>query len=185
MKIMKTTFTLTRPLAMLTATFLFLAGMYAWQMLVRSPEPVSYTSMDESSFLSPTVESEIERLQARLEDSPNDAEAYAFLGLARLQQVRETGDASLYALAESALDEAIRLDPNQVDGLIGQGLLALARHDFRAALAWGEQAYALNAYRAQPLFHVPVDERLSISQQPQRFVQKYSLCNGLADGVQK
>ncbi len=106
MKIMKTTFTLTRPLAMLTATFLFLAGMYAWQMLVRSPEPVSYTSMDESSFLSPTVESEIGRLQARLEDSPNDAEAYAFLGLARLQQVRETGDASLYALAEGALDEA-------------------------------------------------------------------------------
>ena len=148
---MKTTLSPTRPLAILTAAFLFLSGIFAWQMLVRSPETISYSSGDGASLLSPTIESEIERLQARLEENPEDAEAYAFLGLARLQQVRETGDASLYALAEGALEEAIRLNPKQVDALIGQGLLSLARHDFRAALDWGKQAYALNAYRAQPL----------------------------------
>jgi len=141
-----------RPAAILVAAILFLAGTLAWQTFVVSPETAPSAIGGESSVLSgPTIESEIERLQTRLEQFPDDAEAYAILGLARLQQVRETGDASLYTLAEGALDEALQLDPQQVDALIGHGLLALARHDFRAALEWGQQAFALNPYRAQPL----------------------------------
>jgi tetratricopeptide (TPR) repeat protein len=139
-----------RLLAMLVAAVLFLAGTLAWQMLVVSPEAASPASI-ESIRVGATVDNEIERLLNRLEMFPEDAEAYAFLGLARLQEVRETGDASIYALAEGALNEALRLDSQQVDAHIGQGLLALARHDFRAALDWGQRAYALNPYRAQPL----------------------------------
>ncbi|GAB4581954.1 MAG: hypothetical protein Fur0022_47060 [Anaerolineales bacterium] len=140
---------LLRPLAVFTAALLFLAGIYIWMMLQGTlPAPAEEAS---PTFDSPSLESEIERLQSRLQQFPEDAETYAFLGLAWLQQVRETGDAAGYMLAEEALNEALRLDPQQVDGLIGQGLLALARHDFRAALAWGEQASALNPYRAQAL----------------------------------
>lgn len=139
---------LARALAVLTAAILFLAGIFIWQTwhLDTPPADSAPQSLD-----GPTLQTEIERLQARVAQFPNDAEAYAFLGLAWLQQVRETGDATIYARAEQALDEAIRLDPKQVDALIGQGLLALARHDFHAGLAWGQQAYALNPYRAQAL----------------------------------
>lgn len=157
-----------RPLAYLTATVLFLIGAVLWQAW---SQPANVTSLSPAgdtaaSAAAPTIESEIERLQTRLEQDPDDAEAFAFLGLARLQQVRETGDAALYALAEGALNEALRLDPQQVDALVGQGLLALARHDFRAALAWGKQAFALNPYRAQAL-GIQVDASVELGEYDQ------------------
>lgn len=93
----------------------------------------------------------ISQLQERIQNNPDNGDAYAQLGLALLQQVRETGDASFYVQAENALDEALAHDPQQVDALIGQGILALARHDFAAGLEWGQQARALNPYRAQIL----------------------------------
>lgn len=88
----------------------------------------------------------IASLQDRLRLNPEDSRAYTELGLAFLQRVRETGDATLYHQAEQALSEALRREPQQFEALIGQGLLALARHDFSQALHWGEQARQLNAY---------------------------------------
>ena len=89
--------------------------------------------------------------QNRLEQNPDDAQAYAQLGLAYLQQVRETADAQLYTLAEQAFDEALARDTQQVDALVGQGMLALARHDFQTAVQWGQKARNLNPFRAQIL----------------------------------
>ncbi|MCI0397092.1 MAG: tetratricopeptide repeat protein, partial [Chloroflexi bacterium] len=96
-------------------------------------------------------ETMIAQLQDRIRNRPDDPYLYAQLGLALLQRVRETGDASLYSQAEMAFNEALQRDPRQVDALVGQGILALARHDFAGALRWGEQARALNPYRAQIL----------------------------------
>jgi tetratricopeptide (TPR) repeat protein len=98
-----------------------------------------------------TPEALVARLRAELSADPDNAGLYASLGLALLQQVRETGDPALYGQAETALDEAIGLDPRQLDALIGQGQLALARHDFRGALDWGRQARAIMPYRAEAL----------------------------------
>lgn len=95
------------------------------------------------------AESTILTLQNRIRLNPDDTVAYAQLGLALLQRVRETGDPSLYTRAELAFSEALERDPQHLDALIGQGLLALARHQFTEALAWGEQARALNPFRAQ------------------------------------
>jgi tetratricopeptide (TPR) repeat protein len=99
--------------------------------------------------------------QNSLQAEPDDARAYAQLGLAYLQQVRETGDATLYTLAEEAFDEALAREEtsqrdvssaaHSLDALIGHGILALARHDFTGALAWGERAREINPYRAQVL----------------------------------
>ncbi len=93
----------------------------------------------------------IARLEAALRLDPDWAPAYADLGLALLQRVRENADASLYARAEAAFDEALRRDPRLVDALIGQGMLALARHDFPAALDWAVRARAVNPYRSAVL----------------------------------
>jgi putrescine aminotransferase len=59
------------------------------------------------------------QVQARLQRNPNDAAAYAELGYGLLQQVRETGDVSLYARAGVALDQALLRDPQQLDALAG------------------------------------------------------------------
>ncbi|MDP9352352.1 MAG: tetratricopeptide repeat protein, partial [Chloroflexota bacterium] len=57
-----------------------------------------------------------------------------------LQQVRETGDPSLYNKAEDLLNKAAEIKPGQSELYAAQGSLALARHDFSAALRLGKQA---------------------------------------------
>lgn len=113
--------------------------------------PDAVTERAARAALAPTLDETVARLRAAVQANPADADSFALLGLALLQQVRQTADPSLYLQAESALNEALRLDPQQLDALIGQGQLALARHDFRAALAWGQQARDLMPYRAEAL----------------------------------
>src|SRR5437764_1298705 len=82
--------------------------------------------------------------QQRVRQSPDDVQSYAVLGAAYMQKVRDTGDPSFYAKAQSVLDEALKRDPRNVEALIGAGTLANARHQFREALQFGEQAKAIN-----------------------------------------
>jgi tetratricopeptide (TPR) repeat protein len=91
----------------------------------------------------------IAQFQERIRRNPEDTEAYALLGLAMLQRVRETGDQTLYTQADQAFAEALRRDPNHLEALIGRGSLALSLHQFEDALRLGEQARDLNPYRAQ------------------------------------
>lgn len=79
-----------------------------------------------------------------LADGIQDANDNALVGLAELQLARETADPSHYARADEALRRALGLDPDNMEALIGQGTLALARHDFTGALTIGERALALN-----------------------------------------
>jgi tetratricopeptide (TPR) repeat protein len=109
----------------------------------------------------PGSEQTIDRLQARLQSHPDDAAAYALLGLALLQRVRETAGPTLYNRAETAFSEALEREPNQLDALIGQGVLALARHDFRDALNWAGQALAITPQRAQ-IYGVMADAQIEL-----------------------
>jgi tetratricopeptide (TPR) repeat protein len=70
---------------------------------------------------------------------PKDANARAVLGLAYIQKARETADPSYYAKAEQVFDEALRINPQHIDALVGSGSLALSRHQFREALAIAER----------------------------------------------
>jgi tetratricopeptide (TPR) repeat protein len=96
-----------------------------------------------------TTQDNIIALQDHLRLNPEAGAAYAQLGLAWLQQVRETGDAAGYDRAEQAFTAALARNPAEFEAMLGQGLLALARHDFDTALAWGERARTINPYRAQ------------------------------------
>jgi tetratricopeptide (TPR) repeat protein len=117
---------------------------------VTPPAPVDLSSQDA-----------ISQLESRLRDNPDDAYAYAQLGLGLLQQVRESGDVSLYARAGKAFDEALARDPKQLDALVGQGILALALHDFRGALQWADKAWAINPFRAQ-ILGIKVDGQVEL-----------------------
>ncbi|HXF62191.1 MAG TPA: tetratricopeptide repeat protein, partial [Caldilineaceae bacterium] len=105
----------------------------------------------------------IAQAQARLRLNRDDSAAYAQLGLLLLQQVRLTGDAAGYLRAGAALDEALARDPNQLDALMGKGILALALHDFEGARAWAEQARAINPFRAE-LLGILVDAHVELGQ---------------------
>lgn len=84
------------------------------------------------------------RSQERVRLLPDDIEAQALLGAAYLQLARETGDPSYYPRAEEALNAAIRLDPQNIQAIVGLGSLALSRHEFAGALDLGERALAIN-----------------------------------------
>jgi tetratricopeptide (TPR) repeat protein len=91
-----------------------------------------------------TTEQRVRSLEAQLAADPADPEGYGQLGLLYLQRVREAGDPALYAKAEGAFDEALRIDPENFTATSGLGSLALSRHDFRRALELGERARRIN-----------------------------------------
>jgi tetratricopeptide (TPR) repeat protein len=88
----------------------------------------------------------IDALRERIRAVPDDHEALTALGLAEIQRARATGDPSAYPRAASALRRALDLQGADPDPrtLIGSGALALARHDFSAALQAGRAAAELN-----------------------------------------
>jgi tetratricopeptide (TPR) repeat protein len=90
----------------------------------------------------------ITQAQARLQRAPDDPDAFAQLGIAWLQRVRITGDVSLYAYAQSAIERALEIDAQHSDALAARGTLALALHDFIGALVWADRLIAVNPYRA-------------------------------------
>jgi tetratricopeptide (TPR) repeat protein len=91
-----------------------------------------------------STEQRIAALQTQIRDGADGAESYADLGLEYLQQVRETGDPSLYVKAGGVLRRALRVDPSSFTATSGLGSLALSRHDFRQGLALGERARRIN-----------------------------------------
>lgn len=78
--------------------------------------------------------------QARADQS---AAAFARLGLAHLQSVRESGDPGGYGRAEAALERALALDERSHAALVGLATLAAARHEFELALTHATAAVAV------------------------------------------
>src|SRR3954452_7944947 len=86
---------------------------------------------------------------------------YVVLADNYIQRMRETGDASYYVRAERALRIAQRIDPRYPALYTSLGTLALARHDFRARLAYGVRAHELAPDVVRPL-GVIVDAQIEL-----------------------
>jgi tetratricopeptide (TPR) repeat protein len=99
--------------------------------------------------------------QERIRQNAADVNAYVVLGMAYLQRSRETGDPTYYGRAEGVFDEALSREPQSVEALIGKGALANARHQFREALALGEQARDLNPTIAR-IYGVIADAQIEL-----------------------
>ncbi|CAN5598715.1 tetratricopeptide repeat protein [soil metagenome] len=106
------------------------------------PEPVAASVAASSADpLSATITG----LQTELEDSPQDAQAWAELGAAYVEQARVSADPSYYPKAEGALETSLELQPDGNDGaLTAQGALANARHDFADAADYADEAQDIN-----------------------------------------
>ena len=88
----------------------------------------------------PGVADELQQLQAQAEGGAADPTTLHQLAAAAVEQAALTGDPGTYAVAEQALAEAAEADPDGPVTLIGQGHLALALHEFAAALDFGQRA---------------------------------------------
>ena len=82
-------------------------------------------------------------LEEAVRADPTDARSLVLLGYAYQQRWRETGDATVLPLSETALRRAARLDRRDPLAVTGLGSLALIRHDFRQALVFGRRAQRL------------------------------------------
>jgi tetratricopeptide (TPR) repeat protein len=111
----------------------------------------------------------IESLQDRLKAEPNDWHSYASLGLAYVQEARVTADPTYYPKAEGVLQRSLQLnDTDNFDALTGMASLSAARHDFAAALSWGEGAAAINPYNAS-VYAVIGDAQIELGMYPEAF----------------
>ncbi|MGQ0601157.1 MAG: tetratricopeptide repeat protein [Anaerolineales bacterium] len=136
-------------LGLVAGLALVLAG-WAW-VRWNAPETarpaISQYFSDTVARSATALDDRITKLQHHLTDKPEDWPAYGELGLAYLQKARETGDPSYYQKADAALQETLAHNPGDYGMLSGMGELALARHDFAAALEWGTRARSLNPNR--------------------------------------
>ena len=108
-----------------------------------------------------TTQARIRGLEASLEAGSARSQTYAMLGAALMQRLRETGDPGLYGRAEMAFSEALERDSRSLDARVGIGTLALARHDFRAALRHGETARRMAPASFAP-FALIVDAQIEL-----------------------
>jgi tetratricopeptide (TPR) repeat protein len=109
------------------------------------------------------TDSQIETLQARLRQNPDDQRAYVLLSAVYLQKVREAGDPTYYGKTEEALRRALDLRPDDFAAMTQMGALALARHQFREALDWGEKARAISPGTAM-IYGVIGDAQVELGQ---------------------
>jgi tetratricopeptide (TPR) repeat protein len=148
-----------RVLRLALAGLVFLVALGVFALLSRSPQgepPLGGAGMPRGVAggdvwaLGGATDARIEALQRTVEADGADAETYGLLGEAYLQKARDTGDPSYYARAERAFDAALRRDPRSLTATVGAGTLALARHDFRAALELGLRARRLAPRLVRP-----------------------------------
>src|SRR5258708_7221336 len=141
------------PILGVFAAGMFLAAFLASSTLSRvAPASVSNVSpragADVVAGGVSATDRQISALQDHLRQAPSDQKSATQLGLAYLQRARETSDPSYLTRADGILNQALAHAPDDTDTLIGLGTLALARHQFQAAVDWGQRAVASNEYKA-------------------------------------
>ncbi len=82
-------------------------------------------------------------LEAQVRARPGDAGLLTQLGFAYQLRWRETADPSYLPRSEAALRKALRIQAREPNAVLGLGSLALIRHEFRKALAYGREARLL------------------------------------------
>jgi tetratricopeptide (TPR) repeat protein len=132
------------------AMLAFVATFAVLTLVNRGSGPAPERQLD-GAVPARTTDGQIEQLQGQVRQAPTQPDLWAELGETYLQKVRETGDASYYTRAGGVLQRALALKPEGVEGLVGAGTLALARHDFAGGLRYGLAAHRVAPGLARPL----------------------------------
>jgi tetratricopeptide (TPR) repeat protein len=142
-----------RPLVLVAGALALVAGLTAGVSAMRTGAPGSADNLvgpaaaDRGQTNDPAVL--VAALQAKLRVHPRNAQGWASLGFAYVEQARITADPTYYPKAQQALTRAQRLAPGDALTLTGEATLDAARHDFGAALRLADAAVAGDPYGAQ------------------------------------
>lgn len=94
----------------------------------------------------------VDSLQETLRRVPDDHVTWATLALAYVEQVRVSGDLTLYDLAEAAVARSMEIQPDDnVAALTAISALHAVKHEFNEALAFADQALAIDPYHPAAL----------------------------------
>lgn len=107
-------------------------------IVLRDPPPS--TSATPALTTTTDLGDQLAALQAKVDRSPDDIRAWQSLATVAVRRAGQLGDPAYYDLARRAVDRADRLIVDDPQTLAARGELALALHDFRAALRYGERA---------------------------------------------
>jgi len=134
-----------RLLRWLTPLTVFASLLFVFSLVNRSDDAADAPAAADVSSAGTGGDTEalVAELQTAVAADPANAANSAALGNAFYQRARETGDAAFYSLAEGAFAKSLASDSEQVTAITGQATLALARHDFAAALELAERARAI------------------------------------------
>ena len=167
-------------LVVAVACALFMVGGVGLFRSIRStapaPAPAGHSGPavalgDQPMIASGSLADAVVSLQARLKTLPGDWTAWASLGQAYVQEARITADPTYYPKAEGALNRSLSVHPDgNFPALTGLGALALARHDFAGALAFGKRAEAINPDNAN-IRGVEGDALIELGRYPEAFAQ--------------
>ena len=130
--------------------------------------PTAVAAELQKGFAAGDTQAEIAGLQAELRTNPRNVKALDTLGLAYQQRVRETGDATYYGKAQGILHESLSLAPHDLLATAALGQLALSRHRFREALAFGLRAHHISPTTAG-VYGVIGDAELELGRYPDAF----------------
>jgi tetratricopeptide (TPR) repeat protein len=97
-----------------------------------------------------------------------EAQRAATRGLVLQQQARVSGNPALYPRAAAALEQALRLDPDNAAALRGLSALAASRHRFGESLALAQRARALEPQVAA-VYGLIGDATLELGRYPEAF----------------
>ncbi|RPK55771.1 Tetratricopeptide repeat protein [Streptomyces sp. ADI96-02] len=119
----------------------------------------------------------VESLRARVRRLPSDAEGWAALGMAYVQQARSTADPATYGRAEAALRRSLDVQPSgNAPAATGMGALEAARHRFGHALTWARRAVEANPYSA-PAHGVLADALTQLGRYEESFEAVQRMCD--------
>ncbi len=96
-------------------------------------------SVTNSSTVTSTGDADIDAAQKVIEKAPDAANGYNILAIIYIRRARETGDFSLNSKAQTAIDRALELEPDNSGTKKLQASLLLTFHRFQEALEAGTQ----------------------------------------------
>jgi tetratricopeptide (TPR) repeat protein len=143
-----------RPLVLVAGVLAVVVGLTAAATALlagpasnKTADPVGPAAADRGQNNDPAAL--VANLQAKLRVHPGDAQGWAALGFAYVEQARITADPTYYPKAQQALARARQIAPGAALTLTGEATLAAARHDFGGALRLADEAVAADQYSAQ------------------------------------
>jgi len=101
-------------------------------------------SVKNSAAATSAVSPEIDAAQKSIEKTPNAASGYNQLALAYIRRARETGDFSLNTNAQTAVNRALEIEPQNYNAQKLKASLLLTFHQFDEALSFGTELQKKN-----------------------------------------